>query len=171
MALRKIRMWEDEALRKKCREVEAVDDKVRMMLQDMADTMYHTGNGAGLAAPQVGILRRLVVIDMGSGLLQLVNPVLVSASGEQKCLEGCLSFPGIWGKVLRPHKVTVRALNQWGEEQVLEGEGEMAKCLCHELDHLDGIVFLDKTVEILPPENPRDAKRLKKHGERQAKRR
>lgn len=147
MAIRQLRYFEDSVLRRPCRPVERVDDKIRLFLQDMADTMYHTGNGAGLAACQVGILKRLVVIDMGEGLLQLVNPKLVGASGAQKCVEGCLSFPNRWGRTVRPQRVTVEALNQWGEPVLVAGAGELAKCLCHELDHLDGIVLADKVTE------------------------
>lgn len=149
MALRQIRMNEDELLRKKCRKVEVVDDRIRQLLDDMAETMYHTGNGAGLAANQVGVLKRLVVIDMGDGLKKLVNPEILSQSGTQECIEGCLSFPNKWGKTVRPQKVTVRALNEQGEEFTITGEGELAKCLCHELDHLDGVVFVDKVIEFL----------------------
>lgn len=149
MAIREIRTYGDPMLRKPCREVEAVDDRIREILKDMADTMYHTENGAGLAACQVGILKRLVVIDLGEGLIQLVNPRMVLYSGQQDCIEGCLSFPNQWGRTVRPQKVTVQALNENGEEIKITGEGELAKCLCHELDHLDGIVFLEKVTEWL----------------------
>ncbi len=149
MALRQLRYFDDEILRKKCKNVEQVDDKIRELLDDMAETMYHTGNGAGLAACQVGILKRLVVIDMGNGLIKLVNPVLLASSGVQECVEGCLSFPNRWGKTIRPKKVTVQALNENGEEIILTGEDDLAKCLCHELDHLDGIVFIDKVIEFI----------------------
>lgn len=147
MALRNIRIWEDDILRKKCREVEIVDDKVRMLLKDMAETMYHEGNGAGLAAPQVGVLRRIVVIDMGDGLMNLINPEIIAAEGTQEVIEGCLSIPGKWGKLERPRKVTVKALNEKGEETIIAGEGDLAKCLCHEIDHLDGILYIDKVTE------------------------
>lgn len=149
MALRQIRINDDELLRKKCRKVELVDSRILQLLDDMAETMYHTGNGAGLAANQVGVLKRLVVIDMGEGLIKLINPELVFQSGTQECIEGCLSFPNRWGKTIRPQKVTVRFLNEKGEEITLTGEGDMAKCLCHELDHLDGTVFVDKVVEFI----------------------
>lgn len=143
MALRQIRLNDDPILRKKSREVPEVTDEVRTILNDMAETMYHTENGGGLAACQVGILRRLVVIDMGSGLIKLVNPRIVKQSGTQVCIEGCLSFPNVWGKTIRPKKVVVEALDENGQAVVIHGSGEMAKCLCHELDHLDGIVFTD----------------------------
>lgn len=147
MALRQLRYGEDEILRKRCREVPVVDDKIRQLLDDMADTMYHTETGAGLAANQVGLLKRLVVIDMGDGLMKLVNPVITEQSGMQNCIEGCLSFPGKWGRVNRPKKVTVEALNAYGKKITITGEDDLAKCLCHELDHLDGKVFVDKVTE------------------------
>jgi peptide deformylase len=149
MALRNIRTLGDDILRKKSRAVEKVDDKVRTLLKDMADTMYGAGNGAGLAAPQVGILKRVVVIDMGEGLINLVNPELLEAKGSQEVIEGCLSIPGKWGKLIRPAEVKVRALNEKGEEFVIAGEGDLAKCLCHEIDHLDGILFIDKVTEFI----------------------
>jgi len=138
MALRNIVLDGDPILRKKSKAVEKVDDRIRQILDDMAETMYDTENGAGLAACQGGILKRLVVIDMGTGLLKLVNPEIVTAEGSQEVVEGCLSFPGQYGKLTRPHKVTVKALNEKGEPILLEGEGELAKCFCHETDHLDG---------------------------------
>lgn len=146
MALRKIRTFDDEILRKKSREVKEVTDRIRILLDDMAETMYQA-QGSGLAACQVGILKRLVVIDVGEGLIRLVNPELVFQKGEQIVEEGCLSFPDIWGKLKRPEQVIVRALNENGEEITVEGTGLLAKCLCHELDHLDGIVFKDKLIE------------------------
>ncbi len=149
MALRNIRTVEDEVLRKKCRPVEEVNDKIRELLKDMADTMYNTGNGAGLAAPQVGILKRAIVIDMGDGLINLVNPEILEQKGSQEVIEGCLSIPGKWGKVIRPAEVKVRALNEKGEEVIITGKKDMAKCLCHEIDHLDGILFTDKVTEYI----------------------
>ena len=149
MALRQIRYNDDEILRKKCKEVMKVDDHIRMILNDMLETLHNTPNGAAIAAPQVGILKRLVVIDMGTGIYKLVNPKIISTSGTQKCVEGCLSFPNRFGKTIRPSKVTIKALNENGEEVEMTGEGDMAKCFCHEIDHLDGIVFIDKVVEWL----------------------
>lgn len=149
MALRQLRYNEDPILRKKCKDVLVVDDRIRELLADMAETMYHTSNGAGLAANQVGILKRLVVIDMGDGLIQLVNPRIISASGTQDCVEGCLSFPNRFGKTIRPAEVTISALNEKGEPITLKGTGDLAKCFCHELDHLDGIVFIDHVTEWL----------------------
>ncbi|MDT8715387.1 peptide deformylase [Clostridium sp. 19966] len=147
MALRQIRLYGDEILSKKSRTVEMVDDKIRQILNDMADTMYNSENGAGLAAPQVGILKRLVVIDMGQGLIKLVNPKIIKQEGTQEVIEGCLSIPDKWGKLTRPAKVTVQALNENGEEIILTGTGDLAKCFCHEIDHLEGILFTDLVTE------------------------
>lgn len=149
MAVRQIRTGEDPILRKKCREVAVVDDKIRQLLDDMMETLHETPNGAALAAPQIGILKRLVVIDYEDQYLKLVNPVIIEAEGTQDCVEGCLSFPGKYGKTVRPQKVTVRALDEKGNEKVYTGEGDMAKCFCHELDHLDGVVFVDKVTEYI----------------------
>ena len=149
MALRNIRTLEDDILRKRSKAVEKIDVKILELLKDMADTMYNTDNGAGLAAPQVGILKRLVVIDMGDGLVNLINPELVEANGSQEVIEGCLSVPGKWGKLTRPAEVKVKALNEEGKEVFISGEGDLAKCLCHELDHLDGVLFIDKVTEFI----------------------
>ena len=147
MALRQIRLFDDEILRKKSKLVEVVDEKIKQILNDMADTMYNTGNGGGLAAPQVGILKRLVVIDMGQGLIKLVNPKIIKQEGIQEVIEGCLSIPNKWGKLIRPEKVTVQALNENGEKIILTGTGDLAKCFCHEIDHLEGILFTDFVTE------------------------
>lgn len=149
MALRQLRYNDDEILRKKCKEVTEVNDHIRMILDDMLETLHNTENGAAIAAPQVGILRRLVVIDMGTGIYKLVNPEIIEESGTQECIEGCLSFPNRYGKTIRPKKVTIKALDENGKEITLTGEDDMAKCFCHEIDHLDGIVFIDKVVEWL----------------------
>jgi peptide deformylase len=151
MALRHIRLKEDPILRKISKPVEKVDDKIRMILDDMAETMYDSKIGGGLAAPQVGILKRLVVIDMGQGLLKLVNPVIISQEGTQEVIEGCLSIPDTWGKLSRPARVTVQALNEWGETVTLTGIGDLAKCFCHEIDHLNGILFTDFVTEYIKP--------------------
>ncbi|AGF57553.1 peptide deformylase [Clostridium saccharoperbutylacetonicum] len=149
MALRQIRLFGDEVLRKKSREVEVVDEKIRQLLNDMAETMYNEENGGGLAAPQIGILKRLVVIDMGEGLIKLVNPKIISKEGSQEVIEGCLSNPNVFGKLLRPKTVKVQALNEKGEEIISTGAGDLAKCFCHEIDHLDGILFTDFVTEYL----------------------
>ncbi len=147
MALRQIILYDDPILRKKSRKVEMVNHKIQLLLDDMAETMYHSKIGGGLAACQVGVLKRLVVMDMGTGLIKLVNPEIIASSGKQEVIEGCLSFPNLWGKLIRPQKVTVKALNENGEEIILNGEGDLAKCFCHEIDHLDGVLFIDKAKE------------------------
>lgn len=136
---------DNETLRKKSREVEVIDDRIITLLDDMAETMYDA-NGVGLAAPQVGILKRVVVIDVGDGLIELINPVITYKKGEQIDAEGCLSVPGKAGTVSRPEKVMVRALNRKGEEINIEGTGLLARALCHEIDHLSGTVFVDKVI-------------------------
>jgi len=148
MAIRNIRKDGDEILRKKSREVEEINDKILTLLKDMKDTMYKA-DGAGLAAPQVGVLKRVVVIDVGDGLLQLINPVIKSQTGSQITIEGCLSIPGIWGEVERPSHVVVEALDPSGKKITVEGEGLLAQALCHEIDHLDGILFKDKVIRFL----------------------
>lgn len=149
MAIRQLRHDEDPILRKKCRDVTEIDAKIQMILDDMLETLHSIPNSAAIAANQVGILKRLVVIDMGEGVMKLVNPEIIESSGEQECTEGCLSFPGKFGTTLRPHKVTVKARNEKGEEITITGEDSLAKCFCHELDHLNGEVFIDKVIEFL----------------------
>jgi peptide deformylase len=145
MAIRVIRKDGDEILRKKSRKVEVIDDRILTLLDDMKDTMKKA-EGVGLAAPQVGVLRRVVVIDIGEGLIELINPVIVFESGEQMEEEGCLSLPGIRGKVKRPEKVIVRAMNRKGETFEMTGIGLLAIAFCHEIDHLNGILFTDKAI-------------------------
>lgn len=147
MAIRNIRYGDNEFLRKTCKKVICVDDKIRQILDDMMDTLHNAENGAALAANQVGILKRLVVVDYCEYVLKLVNPQIIGHSGIQECVEGCLSFPNHFVKTIRPQKVTVRAWNEYGSEIIVTGEDEMAKCFCHELEHLDGEIFLDKAVE------------------------
>ena len=151
MAIRNIIKEGDEILAKKCRPVEKFDQKLVTLLEDMAETMASAG-GVGLAAPQVGILRRAVVIDVGEGLIELVNPRIVSHEGEQQEVEGCLSCPGEYGITTRPAKVTVEAQDRSGETIQVQGEGLLARALCHELDHLDGALFKDHVVRMLSPE-------------------
>lgn len=147
MAIRNIvKLGEDDVLRKRARRVDKFDKRLRTLLDDMADTMYEA-DGVGLAAPQVGILKRAVVIDVGEGLLELVNPEIIAAEGEQTCIEGCLSVPGKRGKVLRPAKVRVHAQDREGKHIEFEGEGFLANAVCHELDHLDGVVYVDRMIE------------------------
>ena len=133
----------DETLRKVSKPIPKFDLRLWLLLRDMADTMYKA-DGVGLAAPQVGILRRVVVIDIGDGLIELINPEIIAQEGEQAGAEGCLSVPGRRGYVVRPNKVTVRAQDRKGQWIEVTGEGLMARALCHEIDHLDGIVYVDK---------------------------
>lgn len=149
MAKRGLRYNDDPILRKYCKEVPKVDDNIRTLLDDMLDTLHSTSNGAAIAAPQIGILKRLVVIDLGTGIYKLVNPVIIKSSGSQECIEGCLSFPDLFGKTIRPQKVTVNYLDEYGMPQTITGENIMAKCLCHEIDHLNGELFIDKVIEWL----------------------
>ena len=144
MAVRNVREDGDEILRKKSREVEVVDDRVRALLDDMVDTM-HKYNGVGLSAVQVGILKRLVVIDLydDKGPINLVNPVIVKTKGEQEVEEGCLSFPNQYAKMIRPMEVVAEALNENGEKIKIKAKGLLAQAICHELDHLDGVLFVD----------------------------
>jgi len=151
MAIRNIRKEGDEILRKKARPIDVIDEKILNLLKDMAETMYKE-NGVGLAAPQVGVLRRAVVIDAGDGLIELINPEIVEQSGEQVKIEGCLSIPGVFGEVKRPQTVRVKALNINGEPVDIEGEDMMAVILCHEIDHLDGILYKDKAIRLIDPE-------------------
>ena len=144
MAKLQIRKVGDEALRKVCRPVDAITPRVLTLLDDMLETM-RAANGVGLAAPQVGILRRIVVIEVEPGeVIELINPKIIAYSGEQDGQEGCLSVPGRWGMVKRPMHVTVRALNRKGEEFEITGHELLARCFCHELDHLDGGLYIDK---------------------------
>lgn len=145
MAIREIRLSIDEVLRKKCKEVKEVNEKICMLLDDMAETMYEA-KGVGLAAPQVGILKRVVVIDVGEGLLELINPVIIEASGEQINEEACLSIPGKSCYVARPEYVKVEAMNRKGEKIEIEGTELLAIALCHEIEHLDGILYIDKAI-------------------------
>jgi peptide deformylase len=145
MGVRNIRKSGDEVLRKIARKVEAIDDRTLTLLDDMYETMKKS-EGVGLAAPQVGILRRIVVIDIGEGLIELINPVIVYESGEQTEEEGCLSVPGIRGTVKRPAKVIVRAMNRKGETFEMTGTELLAIAFSHEIDHLNGILFIDKAI-------------------------
>jgi len=149
MALRNILKIDEDAdiLRKKSREIEIIDNKILTLLDDMRETMEKAA-GVGLAAPQVGVLKKAVVINIGEGLIEFINPVIVYQKGEQCNEEGCLSIPGKSGKVKRPEKVIVRAQNREGETFELEAEGLLAIACCHEIDHLNGIVYTDKVIEM-----------------------
>jgi peptide deformylase len=147
MALRHIIKEGDEILRKKCREVTHFDDRLQVLVDDMIQTMY-ANNGIGLAAPQVGVLRRIFVMDVKdeAGLLVMINPRIVLTEGSQINDEGCLSIPGKWGEVERPASLTVEALDRAGQPFAYYAEGLAAICVCHEIDHLDGILFRDKVI-------------------------
>lgn len=147
MALRNIVKEGDEVLRKKCRAVDKIDERILTILDDMTETLYDSG-GVGLAAPQVGILRRIVVIDIGEGLIELINPEIIEKGGEVSDSEGCLSIPGKYGQVTRPSYVKVKALNRLGEEVEYEGTELLARAFCHELDHLDGILYIDRAQQV-----------------------
>ena len=151
MAIRKIVKLGDETLRKECRAQEKFDLRLAILLKDMADTMYRA-EGVGLAAPQVGVLRRVVVIDVGEGLVEMVNPVITSREGSQCGREGCLSLPNRQAVVTRPNKVTVEFQDRKGEKHALTAEGFFARAVCHELDHLDGTLYIDVMDRELTPE-------------------
>ncbi|HAR86470.1 MAG TPA: peptide deformylase [Clostridium sp.] len=146
MALRNIRINEDPILRKISKVVKIIDERTQILIDDMLDTMYES-NGVGLAAPQVGILKRVVVIDIGDGPIILINPEIVEANGEVKDVEGCLSVPGKQGNVIRPQYVKVKAEDRDGNSIEIQGEDLLARALCHEIDHLNGILYTDKTVK------------------------
>ena len=143
MAIRNIVKNGDETLKKVCRTQLTFDERLASLLDDMKDTMY-AADGCGLAASQVGILRRICIVDVGDGLIELVNPVIVETQGKQEEQEGCLSFPGEYGTTVRPMKVKVRAQDRFGNTFTVEGEGLKARAFCHEIDHLDGIVFKNR---------------------------
>lgn len=156
MALRNILKDEDPQLRKVCRPVTEFNERLWQLLDDMAETMY-AANGVGLAGPQVGILRRLFVMDVGDGLVEAINPEILSEKGEQTDQEGCLSFPEKWGYVTRPQRVKMKAQDRNGKWFILTGEDLKARCICHETDHLNGVVFLDHVTEILT--TPRESRK------------
>ena len=151
MGLRKILTVDEPALHKVCRPVEQFDRKLHKLLNDMADTLVDSG-GVGLAAPQVGILRRVVLVDTGDEILELINPEMLETSGEQEGPEGCLSVPGKYGLVRRPMYAKVRAQDRDGNWFEAEGEELIARCFCHELDHLDGIIYTEKMERLLTKE-------------------
>ena len=156
MAIRNIRISTDEVLRKKCKEVKEITPNLLTLLDDMADTMYKA-EGVGLAGPQVGILRRVVVVDVGDGLIEMVNPEIIHTEGEQTGPEGCLSVPGRSGVVTRPNIVTVRYQDRDGVEYEATAEEFLARAFCHEIDHLDGTLYVDKMDrEIFPGDEEYD---------------
>ncbi len=157
MAVMKVYRMGEDVLRKKCHPVKLFDRRLTALLKDMAETMY-AADGVGLAAPQVGILRRIAVIDVGDGLIELINPEIIASEGAYVDIEGCLSIPGRRCTVQRPEKVTVRAMDRKGRTFEFEAEGFLARAVCHELDHLDGILYVDKMIEDVTEE-------LRKKGE------
>ena len=151
MALRNILKDGDPALRKICRPVTEFDEKLAQLLDDLGETLHHT-DGVGLAAPQVGVLRRVFIMDFGDGIIEAVNPEIVSTTGMQEGPEGCLSFPGEYGIVRRPQKAKLKAQDRHGKWFTLTGEDLVARCICHENDHLDGIVFKQHVIRMLGPD-------------------
>ncbi len=151
MALRKIVTEGDDVLLKRCRPIEKFDQKLWDLLDDMAETLYDSG-GVGLAGPQVGMLRRVCVIDIGEGLIEFINPEIISREGEHEVVEGCLSSPGEFGLVKRPQKVVAKAFDRDGKEFTVEGEDLFAQAMCHEFDHLDGVLFKSKVIRMLSPD-------------------
>lgn len=150
MAIRNIVKEGDEVLAKKARPVTDFNERLHTLLDDMADTMHESG-GVGLAGNQVGTLRRVVVIDIGEGLIELVNPEIIETEGEQESVEGCLSCPGEYGITRRPNYVKVKAQDRFGEWFEIEGEELLAKAFCHEIDHLEGIIYKQKVIRMLDP--------------------
>ena len=152
MAKLKIRKVGDDALRRVCRPVEEITPRILRLLDDMIETM-RSANGCGLAAPQVGVLRRIAVVEVEDGeVYELINPEIIEREGQQNELEGCLSLPEQWGVTDRPMRVTVRAMNRKGEIYTVSGDDLKARAFCHEIDHLDGVLFKDKAVHMLTPE-------------------
>lgn len=155
MAIRnilKLNLPGEELLSAKCKPVGQLTERTKMLLEDLIDTLYKSG-GVGLAAPQVGVLRRMAVIDIGDGLIELIDPEIIAVEGEQTGLEGCLSYPDHWGIVTRPYKVTVRAADRNGNVREIVGEELLARALCHEIEHLDGHMFIEKVSEWVNPDN------------------
>ena len=155
MAIRNILNENDPVLHKVCRPVTDFDERLWQLLDDMAETM-HKADGVGLAAPQVGVLRRLFVMDVGDGVIEAVNPQIVEKKGTQEDVEGCLSCPGEYGVTRRPQEVTLRAQDRYGREFTLTGSDLTARCICHENDHLDGVVFKDRMSRLLSEEELAD---------------
>lgn len=151
MAIRTIRKDDDEILRKISKKVDVIDERIWTLLDDMKDTMY-AAEGVGLAAPQVGVLRRIAIVDVGDGLIELINPVIVFEGGAQIDEEGCLSLPGKAGCVRRPKKVIVRAVDRKGNTFEITGSDLLARALCHEIDHLNGVLFTDKIIPGAKPD-------------------
>lgn len=158
MAKRKIVLDTEELLRKKSREVTDFNEKLWQLLDDMAETMYDA-DGVGIAAVQVGVLRRAVIIDIGERKYEMINPVIIESEGEQKGSEGCLSSPNEYGIVKRPMRVKAKAFDRNGNEYIVEGDELLARAICHEIDHLDGILFKDLATEMEKPEEIKRCRR------------
>ncbi len=156
MAILNILKEGDETLRKKCREVEEITPRIIRLLDDMHDTL-EKAQGVGLAAPQVGVLRRIVIVEIDDKKYEMINPVIIDKKGKQEEIEACLSVPNKYGSVVRPTWAKVRAMDRNGKIYEVEGEGLMARCFCHELDHLDGILYIDKAKEMYDPEDIEEA--------------
>ena len=154
MAIREIVTVGDEILNKKCRKVEKFDEKLHLLLDDMRETLIKA-DGVGLAAPQVAVLRRVCIVDVGDedGVIELINPEIISEKGEQTDVEGCLSAPGKYGYVTRPNEVTVKAQDRYGKEFTISGTELKARAFCHEIDHLDGVLYISRADEIFDEEN------------------
>lgn len=148
MALREIRLDGDPILRKTSKEITEINDRIKILLDDMVETMIDA-NGVGLAAPQVGVLRRAIVVDVGDSPLKIINPEIIEQDGEITDIEGCLSIPGYSGTVKRPESIKVRFMDENGDIKVVEASGLTARIFCHEIDHLDGILYTDKAIEVL----------------------
>ena len=164
MAIRNIVTTDDLILRKTSRKVEKFDERLWTLLDDMKDTL-HKAEGAGLAAVQVGILKRVVLVDVGDGLLELINPEIIETKGEIEDMEGCLSLPGEWGVVKRPEYVKIKAQDRRGVWKRYEGTGLKARCFCHEIDHLDGIVYTDKVIKKLTAQEAENFRAANRKGD------
>ena len=170
MAIRNLRLADDDILRKRSKDIEVIDDKIKELACDMLDTM-HRYDGLGLAAPQVGILKRIIVIDLYEEDTQfvLINPIILKEKGEQTVDEGCLSFPNQFGKVKRPKEVTIQALDLDGKKVKLQAKELLAQAICHEIDHLNGVLFTDviepNTLEVVTPEEKEQRQKERKKKE------
>lgn len=152
MAIREIFKKDDELLRKRSKEIEKIDNRVLTLLDDLKDTLKNSGNGIGIAAPQVGVLKRAIVIDVGDGPIEIINPKITTKTGMVCDVEGCLSVPGVYGEVNRPKSVVVIGQDRNGNEIKIDGEDLVARVLCHEIDHLDGVLFIDKVLKYIDAE-------------------
>lgn len=155
MALREIRLDGDPILRKKSKEITEITNRIKILLDDMVETMVHA-IGVGLAAPQIGVLRRAIVIDVGEGPMKIINPIIIECTGAIIDIEGCLSIPYLTGSVERPEFIKVKYIDDQGEEKIIEAKGLLARAICHEIDHLDGILYTDRAIETFDDEDDED---------------